>query len=386
MDILLGGHKWARRSYGFDEVSVACGSTTTDPDDTDTSFSLGPFDFRIPILASAMDGAVSPSVCQLMGRLGGLAVLNLEGLFTRHADYQAQLDRVIGASQDEVVPLLQSLYREPVKPDLAAERVREIKADGTVSAASVTPAAFATAGKAVLEAGLDMLVIQSTVTSAHHLSQKGSAVGIADICRNSGVPVVVGNVVTYEGAYALMEAGAAAILVGIGPGAACTTRRVCGVGVPQVTAVADAAAARDDFYSLTGRRVAVIADGGMRTGGDVVKAIAAGSDAVMIGSPIAACAEAPGRGWHWGMATAHQGLPRGTRIRVGELGPLEQILYGPAKSDDGTMNFIGALKVAMGYCGKRTIREMQTADLVVAPAIPTEGKAQQRAQKVGQGS
>lgn len=386
MDILLGGHKWARRSYGFDEVSVACGSTTTDPDDTDTSFSLGPYTFRIPVLASAMDGAVSPSVCQTLGKLGGLAVLNLEGLFTKHADYQAQFDRVISAPQEEVVPLLQQLYREPVKPDLVAARVREIKDKGTVAAASVTPAGFHAVGKPALDAGLDVLVIQSTVTSAHHRSTRGQAVEISEICRGCGVPVIVGNVVNYEGAYALMEAGATAVLVGIGPGAACTTRRVCGVGVPQVTAVADAAAARDDFYSVTGTRVGIIADGGMRTGGDIVKAIVAGADAVMIGSPIAACSEAPGRGWHWGMATAHQGLPRGTRIRVGDLGSLEKILYGPARSDDGTMNFIGALKVAMGYCGKLSIRELQTAEMVVAPAIPTEGKAQQRAQKVGQGS
>lgn len=386
MQILLGGHKWARRSYGFDEVSVACGSVTIDPADTDTSFFIGPHKFGIPVLASAMDGAVSPHMCQVMGKLGGLAVLNLEGLFTKYEDYEAQFDRVIHAPQEEVVELLQGIYREPVKPALAAQRVREIKADGTLAAASVTPAAFDTVGKAALEAGLDILVIQSTVTSARHISASGQSLSISELCANCGVPVVVGNVVSYEGAYTMMEAGADALLVGVGPGAACTTRRVCGVGVPQITAVADAAAARDDYYSRTGKRVTIVADGGMRTGGDIVKAIVAGADAVMIGSPIAAAAEAPGRGWHWGMATSHQGLPRGTRIRVGELGPLEQILFGPARSDDGTMNFITALKVAMGYCGKRTIGEMQSAEMVVAPAIPSEGKAQQRAQKVGQGS
>lgn len=386
MQILVGGHKWARQSYGFDEVSVACGATTVDPDDTDTSFSIGPHTFRIPILASAMDAAVDPAMCELMGRLGGLAVLNLEGLFTRYEDYQTQFQRVIESSQDNVVPLLQSLYREPIRPDLAAARVTEIKKSGALAAASVTPAGFETVGKAALVAGLDILVIQSTVTSANHTSSKGRSISIADICANSSVPVIVGNTVNYEGTYALMEAGADAVLVGIGPGAACTTRRVCGIGVPQVTAVADSAAARDDYYSRTGKRVTIIADGGMRTGGDIVKAIVAGADAVMIGSPIAGSEEAPGKGWHWGMATAHQGLPRGTRIKVGAQAPLEQILYGPARSDDGTMNFITALKVAMGYCGKRSIAEMQSAELVVAPSIPTEGKAAQRAQKVGQGS
>lgn len=386
MQILLGGHKWARRSYGFDEVSVACGSVTVDPNDTDTSFTIGPHTFRIPFLASAMDGAVSPRVCQIMGRLGGLAVLNLEGLFTRYENTDEQLDRIVSAPQEEVVSLLQSIYREPVKPELVAQRVREIKEDGTLAAASVTPAAFDTVGRAALEAGLDILVIQSTVTSANHYSSQGVSLSIRDLCDSAQVPVVVGNVVNYEGALSLMEAGADAVLVGVGPGAACTTRRVCGIGVPQVTAVADAAAARDDYYSRTGKRVTVIADGGMRTGGDIVKAIVAGADAVMIGSPIAAAAEAPGRGWHWGMATSHPGLPRGTRIRVGEMGTLEQILFGPARSDDGTMNFVTALKVAMGYCGKRTIPEMQTAEMVIAPAIPSEGKAHQRAQKVGQGT
>jgi len=386
LDVLIGGHKRARRAYGFDEVSVAPGAATIDPNDADTSFSIGPHQFKIPILASAMDGAVSPLVCQVLGKLGGLAVLNLEGLFTRFDDYQAQLDRVVNASQENVVPLLQGIYREPVKPELVAARVKEIKADGTLAAGAVAPAGFDTAGRAALEAGLDILVITSTVTSAHHYSSTGKSLSISDLCSKSNVPVIVGNVVTYEAAYALMEAGASAVLVGVGPGAACTTRRVCGTGVPQVTAVADAAAARDDFYSRTGRRVTIIADGGMRTGGDVVKAIAAGGDAVMIGSPIASSEEAPGRGWHWGMATSHPGLPRGTRVHVGQRGSLEQILFGPAKSDDGTMNFITALKLAMSYCGKRSIREMQTAELVVAPAIPSEGKAYQRAQKVGQGT
>lgn len=383
---LLGGHKWARRSYGFDEVSVACGSSTIDPEDTDTSFSIGDITFRIPVLASAMDGAVSPSLCQTMGRLGGLAVLNLEGIFTRYENDQEILDKITSVPQEEVVPLLQQLYKEPIKPELVRKRVAEIKADGSIAAASITPAGFSTVAPPALEAGLDIMVIQSTVTSASHFSSKGSSLNIADLCSGSPVPVIVGNVVNYEGALSLMKAGADAILVGVGPGAACTTRRVCGIGVPQITAVADSAAARDDFYSGTGKRVTIIADGGMRTGGDIVKAIVAGADAVMIGSPIAASAEAPGKGYHWGMATSHAGLPRGTRIKVGQLGSLEQILYGPAKSDDGTMNFITALKVAMGYCGKRTIPDMQTADMVVAPAIPSEGKAHQRAQKVGQGS
>ncbi|MBI2842206.1 MAG: GuaB3 family IMP dehydrogenase-related protein [Armatimonadetes bacterium] len=384
MEINVGGRKVARRSYGFDEVAVVPAAVSIDVTDVDTGWQLGDRSFPIPIIASAMDGVADPRLAVELGRLGGLAVINLEGVQTRYEDADAAIRKIIEADKDTVISLIQQMYLEPIKPELIERRIKEIKAGGQLAAVSAIPAAAKNYSDVIFGAGADIMVIQSTVTTVEFISSRNGAVSISDFCRNSPVPVIVGNVVSYDGAMSLMEAGADAVLSGVGPGAACTTRKVCGIGVPQITATADAAAARDDFEARTGKYVPVIADGGMRTGGDIIKAIVAGADAVMIGSPIAATEEAPGKGYHWGMATSHPGLPRGTRVQVGIKGPLEQILFGPARTDDGTMNFIGALKLAMSYCGARTIKDMQKAELVVAPSLPTEGKTAQRAQAVGQ--
>lgn len=384
MEVELGGNKRARITYGFDEVAVVPGTKSIDPADVDTTWTLGDLRFAVPVLASAMDGAVGPELVVEMGRLGGLAVLNLEGVFTRYDDPEAAIGAIIAEPPETVVSVIQEVYRAPVRPELIAKRVRLMKSHGYPVAVSATPVGAVEYAPAAVDAGADVFVIQATVTSIEHRSELNVSVRIADFCKSSKVPVIVGNVCSYAGAMSLMEAGADAVLVGVGPGAACTTRKVCGIGVPQVTATADAAAARDDFEKRTGKRVAVVCDGGMRTGGDVVKAIVSGADAVMIGSPIAMASEAPGKGYHWGMSTSHAGLPRGTRIHVGTKGSLEQILFGPARQDDGTLNLVGALRLAMSYCGAANIREMQQAEMVVAPALPTEGKAQQRAQGVGQ--
>ncbi|MDO8684472.1 MAG: GuaB3 family IMP dehydrogenase-related protein [Armatimonadota bacterium] len=384
MEVDVGGKKKARRAYGFDEVAVVPSTTSVDVADTDTGWYIRDMCFPIPILASAMDGAVDPRLAAEMTRLGGLAALNLEGVHSRYENPQAAIDKIISADPEGVIPIIQKIYQEPVKAELAARTVKTMKAAGAKVAVSATPVVARQLAKSVFDAGADIFVIQSTVTAVEYISSTTSGVSISDFCRNSPIPVIVGNSVDYNSTIALMRAGAAAVLVGVGPGAACTTRKVCGIGVPQVTATADAAAARDDFEAETGKYVPIITDGGMRTGGDIVKAIVSGADAVMIGSPIAGAAEAPGKGYHWGMSTFHPGLPRGTRIKVGISGSLEEILFGPAKTDNGTMNLIGALKLAMSYCGSRTIRDLQKAELIIAPALPMEGKTQQRAQGVGQ--
>lgn len=384
MVLLIGGKREARRAYGLDELALAPGRIAVDPDDTDVSLPIGSLKLDIPILASAMDGAVDVALACEMSRLGGLAVLNGEGLQTRYENPAEQITRIIEAPADGVVPLIQSVYREPVREDLIAQRVREIKAQGARAVLSFTPLGIKYATVAI-EAGADGIVIQSSATTAQFKSSKGSDFDLAEICGKSPVPVIIGNCCNYEGTLSLMEAGAAAVLVGVGPGAACTTRRVLGLGVPQGTAIADAASARDDYHEKTGRYVPVIADGGLRNGGDVCKAIACGADGVMMGQPIAGCLEAPGKGYHWGMATSSAGLPRGTRIKVGQSNHLEKILLGPATRDDGTMNFVGALRLGMGSCGVLTIREMQHAELLIAPALQTEGKRQQFDQHVGQG-
>jgi IMP dehydrogenase len=384
LEVDVGGKKKARQSYGFDEVAVVPAAVSIDVADVDTSWYVGDDCFRLPILAAAMDGVVDPHLAVLMGQLGGLGVLNLEGLQTRYQDADAAIREIVEADQGSVVPLVQKLYQEPIKPELIERRIRQIKDSGQLAAVSATPGKAKKLIGSILGAGADIVVIQSTVTTAEFISSRNESVSIADFCKSSPVPVMVGNCVTYEGAISLMEAGGDAVLIGVGPGAACTTRKVCGIGVPQITATADGAAARDDFEARTGKYVPIIADGGMRTGGDIVKAIVAGADAVMIGSPIAATREAPGKGCHWGMATSHPGLPRGTRVQVGIKCALEELLYGPATTDDGTMNLVGALKLAMSYCGARTIKDMHKAELVVAPSLPTEGKMAQRAQGVGQ--
>ncbi|MDQ3813082.1 MAG: GuaB3 family IMP dehydrogenase-related protein [Armatimonadota bacterium] len=382
--MLIGGKREARRTYGLDELALAAGVVTVDPDDVQIGLEIGALKLEIPFLASAMDGAVDVRLAVEMSRLGGLAVLNGEGLQTRYDNPAEAIQQIINEPVESVVPLIQQLYRQPVREDLVARRVREIKEQGGRAVLSFTPLGVRYASIA-MEAGVDAVIVQSTVTTVEHRSSKAPGIDLCRFCTESKVPVIIGNSVTYEGTLALMEAGAAAVLVGVGPGAACTTRRVLGVGVPQGTAVADAAAARDDYQGQSGRYVPVIADGGLRTGGDVCKVIACGADGVMMGQPIAGSLEAPGQGYHWGMATSSLGLPRGTRIKVGQSASLEQILLGPATKDDGTMNFVGALKLGMGTCGAATIKEMQQAELLIAPVLQSEGKRQQIDQRVGQG-
>lgn len=384
MAIDVGGRKKARRAYGFDEVAVVPSAVSIDVADVDTSWNIGDKCFPIPVMASAMDGVADPRLAIEFGKLGGLAVINIEGVQGRYEDAESVIQKIIEADPDGVIPLIQKIYQEPIKPELIAKRIKQVKDAGQLAVVGATPMGMKRYAETIFGAGADFAAIQSSVTSAKFISSSGEGMDLADFCKISPIPVLIGNCVSYEAALSYMEAGCAAVFVGVGPGSACTTRKVCGIGVPQITATADAAAARDDFEEKTGKYVPVIADGGMRTGGDIVKAIVAGADAVMIGSPVAATAEAPGKGFHWGMATSSPGLPRGTRVHVGINGTLEELLFGPAKTDNGTMNFIGALKFAMSYCGARTIKEMQQAELVIAPTLPSEGKTAQRAQGVGQ--
>jgi IMP dehydrogenase len=383
--IVLGGYKKARRVYGFDDVALKPSGLQIDPRDVDPSWCVGKHRFKLPIVAAALDAAVSPKVAAEMTRLGGLAVLNLDGLQTRYEDADAALQSIADASCANIVEFIQKMYREPVKPDLVAKRVRQIKELGGIAAVSTIPSNAPEFGRIAVEAGADIFVVQSTVASVRFESTHVPSVDLKKFCCDSPIPVIIGNVVGYREALELMDAGAAAILVGVGPGAICTTRRVLGLGIPQATAIADCAAARDDYAKEGGKYIPIIADGGMRTGGDIAKAIACGADALMLGSSIAASAEAPAPGFSWGMATSSADLPRGTRIQTNVVGTLEEILLGPAHKDDGTMNLVGALKLAMSNCGARTIAEMQQAELVIAPAIQTEGKHLQRAQQVGQG-
>jgi IMP dehydrogenase len=384
--IQLGGKRTVRRAYGIDEIALVPGGRTVDPEVTDSRWSLGGIDREIPIIASAMDGVVDVAMAVELSRLGSLGVLNLEGVQTRYEDPNPALDRIAAVGKEDFVPLMQELYSQPVQEELIRRRIAEIREQGGIAAVSATPAAALRFGKAVAEAGADLFFVQATVVSTEHIGPEGrERLDLATLCRDMGVPVVIGNCVTYDVALELMRAGAAGVLVGIGPGAACTSRGVLGVGIPQATAVADCAAARDDYERETGRRVPVIADGGIVTGGDICKCIACGADAVMIGSPIARAAEAPGRGFHWGMATPSPVLPRGTRISVGTTGSLEKILRGPASLDDGTQNLLGALKTSMGTLGARTLREMQQVEVVVAPSLLTEGKVYQKAQQLGMG-
>jgi len=383
--ITLGGNKKARRAYGFDEVALVPSALSVDPRDVDTTWALGRHRFAIPIVASAMDAAVNPRVAVEMTRLGGFAVLNGEGLQTRYDDAEGILQEIAEAGAEGIIERMQKLYTAPVREDLVARRIQEIKAGGGFAAlASIPPTAPRLAAIAV-EAGADLFVVSSQVATARHYSTHAETVDLAQFCRDSPVPVMVGNCVSFQAATELMEAGASALLVGVGPGAICTTRTVLGVGVPQVTAVADCAAARDAYHARTGRYVPLLADGGIKNGGDLAKAIAAGADAVMLGSSVAAASEAPAPGYSWGMAMSNADLPRGTRIKVNVMGTLREILLGPARRDDGTMNLVGALRLSMATCGAKTIAEMQQAEMVVAPQIQTEGKSMQRAQHVGQG-
>ena len=386
MDIQIGRGKTARRAYGIDEIALVPGNRTLDPSLADTKWRIGNIEREIPIIASAMDGVVDVRMAVGLSKLGALGVLNLEGVQTRYANPEPILDRIATVGKDEFVGLMQELYAEPIKAELITQRIQEIKQQGGIAAVSTTPIGASKFASVVASSGADLLFVQATVVSTAHLSPDSvMPLDLASFCQDMPMPVLLGNCVTYEVTLNLMKAGAAGVLVGIGPGAACTSRGVLGVGVPQATAVADCAAARDDFFLETGKYVPVIADGGLITGGDICKCIACGADGVMIGSPFARAAEAPGRGFHWGMATPSPVLPRGTRIRVGTTGSLKQILRGPAGLDDGTHNLLGALKTSMGTLGAKNLKEMQQVEVIIAPSLLTEGKVYQKAQQLGMG-
>ena len=374
--------KEIRRAYGFDEVAIVPGSMTINPEQTSTEMKLGGLSFDIPILASAMDAVVSPSFAICMDKLGGLAVMNLEGVQSRYDDPSEALTSIIKADPTEVTSVLQKVYSAPIKEELIGKRVEAIKATGSKCAISTTPQNTKRLAPIALEAGADILVVQSTVTTARHASKSYKGLVFSELLETVKVPVIVGNCVTYDVALELMETGIDAILIGVGPGAACTTREVVGVGIPQVTATLECSAAREEYYKRTGRYVAVITDGGIRTGGDLCKAIVSGADGVMIGTPMAQAKEAPGQGFNWGMASPHPALPRGTRINVGLKGTLKEILFGPSSVTNGTMNLVNALSICMGMVGAADIRALQQAEMVVAPAIKTEGKIFQIAKSI----
>lgn len=382
---LLGLGRPVRRTYSLDDIALAPAASTLDPDDVDYSWRVGPHTLRLPFVASAMDSVVDVRLAVEMAALGGLAVLNLEGLATRYDDPEVPLAEIAAATPDQVVGVLQRLYRAPIDDALIAKRIRAIKSAGALCAVSMTPAATARLAPVAEEAGADLLLVQSTVITEEHRSAGGRTVSLRALTARARVPIMAGNCVGYHAALGLLEAGVAAVFVGVGPGAACTSRKVLGIGVPQATAICDVAAARDEFARRTGTYVPIVADGGIAVGGDVAKALACGADAVMLGSALARAQEAPGHGFHWGMATPHAALPRGTRIRVGTTGSLRQVLLGPAGVDDGSHNLAEALRTAMGLCGAATIRQMHGAEIVIAPTLGTEGKAAQFSQKVGQG-
>jgi IMP dehydrogenase len=385
MAFFIGRDREARRAYGFDEVAIVPGDVTVDPEDTRTDTAIGGLKLKIPFVASAMDGTVDVKFAVAMGRQGGLAVLNLEGLHTRYAKPEDAYEEISKTSPEDAPRVLQKIYSKPIQEDLIAERVREIKQGGAPAAVSCVPKNAAKFGAIAAKAGADAFIVQGTVATARYESSKGKMLDLAGLCKSIKIPVVIGNVVTYSAALELMETGCSGILVGVGPGAACTSRGVLGIGVPQITSTVDCAAARDFYMKRSGRHVAIITDGGMTNSGDVCKAFAAGADLVMMGSTFARAKEAPGRGYHWGMAMPDRYLPRGTRIFVGTKSTLEEILYGPATQEEGIQNFVGALRTCMGYVGARTIKEFQLAELILAPEIKHEGKLFQQAQKVGMG-
>jgi IMP dehydrogenase len=369
-----------RRAYSFDEVAIVPGDITINPDQTNIDLKIADFTFPVPIMAAAMDAVTDVNMAIRLGKLGGLAVLNLEGVQTRYDNPDEVLDEIARASVGEVTPLMQKVYSEPIKEKLIGERIEAIRKGGAVCAVSVAPANTKRFAAVAAEARADILFVQSTVTTAKHVSKSYKGLVFTELCKSVPMPVVVGNCVSYSACMELMKTGVSAVLVGVGPGAACTTRQVLGVGVPQITATMDCAAARDDYKRQSGKYVALITDGGFRNGGDLCKAIAAGADAVMIGSIFAQTKGAPGRGYHWGMAHPHPALPRGTRIKVGTTGTLEQVLFGPTSVTDGSQNLVGALRTAMGVCGAVNIKEMHKAEMVIAPAITTEGKTWQMSQ------
>ncbi|MSW28338.1 MAG: GuaB3 family IMP dehydrogenase-related protein, partial [Actinobacteria bacterium] len=385
VEIEIGIGKSGRRAYGFDDIAIVPSRRTRDPEDVDVSWDLDAFSFDLPFMASAMDGVVSPATAIEIGRLGGVACLNLEGLWTRYEDTDSILEEISHLDAEKATARMQQVYMEPVKEELIVRRIREIKDAGAVACASLTPQRVEQFASFVLEAELDILVIQGTVVSAEHVSKHPDRqpLNLKKFIREFDLPIIVGGCASYSTALHLMRTGAVGVLVGVGPGHACTSRGVLGIGVPQATAIADAAGARIRHLDETGVYVHVIADGGMRTGGDVAKAIACGADAVMIGSPLASAHEAPGRGYHWGMATFHPTLPRGARIYAGQKATLEEIVLGPAHENDGTLNLFGALRTSMATTGYETVKEFQKAEVMVAPALQTEGKSLQRAQGIG---
>jgi IMP dehydrogenase len=374
--------KEIERTYGFDEVSLVPGDVTINPDQTNIDFTVRDYTLSIPILASAMDAIVDPTFAIKLSKFGGLAVLNLEGVQTRYENPDEVLNQITQTPEKKVTALLQKIYSKPIKEKLISQRIGAIKQAGAICAVSVTPANTKRLAPIAKDAGMDILVVQSTVTTARHISKSYRGLILPELCQQMSLPIIVGNCCTYSAALELMRTEIDGILVGVGPGAACTTREVIGVGVPQITATLHCAAARETYLKESGKYVAVITDGGIRTGGDLCKAFAAGADAVMIGSPLAQATEAPGKGYHWGMSHSHPALPRGTRIKVGTTASLEQILFGPTSVTNGTQNLVGALRTGMGVCSARTIKEMHKVKMVIAPSIKTEGKYFQATQNI----
>ena len=381
----IGIGRRARRCYGFDEVALVPGSVTINPHEVDTTWTIVDKTYQVPILAAAMDGVVDVKFAIAMGKLGGLAVLNLDGIQTRYDNPDEVLESIAKASPEEATKLVQSVYLKPVKEKLIAKRIRDIKSHKVPAVVSCIPQNAKQFSAIAEKAGCDIFVVQSTVATIKHISTEYKVLDLHKFCNESKIPIILGNCVTYDVAFELMEAGAAGLLVGVGPGAACTTRGVLGIGVPQITVTVDAAAARDYYFKRRGKYIPIITDGGMRIGGEICKAFAAGADAVMVGSSFARAKEAPGRGYHWGMATSHANLPRGTRVQVKTTGTLKEILFGPAKVDDGSQNLMGALKTSMGSLGVANIQQMHDVEMIIAPSIQTEGKVFQVGQRVGMG-
>lgn len=381
----IGHGRKARRAYGFDEIAIVPGAVTINPSEVEIHWELAEQRYELPIMAAAMDGVVDPDFAIAMGKMGGLAILNLEGVWFRYDDPREILSEIAAATPERATELVQQLYQPPIREELISKRVEYIKKAGVPVVVSSIPQKADRSAALCEEAGCDVFIVQSTVSTVRHISSEYKMLDIADLCKRTKMAVMVGNCVTYETSMELMEAGPDAVIIGIGPGAACTSRGVLGIGVPQVTATVDGAAARDEFYKRTGKYVPIITDGGMNVGGDICKAFASGADAVIVGSAFAKAKEAPGGGFHWGMATPHANLPRGTRVKVGTTGSLEEILFGPAHLDDGSQNLIGALRTCMGSIGAANLKELQRAELVIAPAIKTEGKIFQAAQKIGMG-
>ncbi|MCM8818600.1 MAG: GuaB3 family IMP dehydrogenase-related protein [Candidatus Omnitrophica bacterium] len=382
MAMWIGINRKARVCYGFDDISLVPGNITLNPEEVDITTQIGPYKLNIPIFAAAMDGVVDPKFAVLLGKMGGVAVLNLMGIYTRYENPYEVIEEIISSDEKKSTQIIQNVYKEPVKEELIERRIYEIKKEKVICAVSCIPQYAERYLDIAENSGVDIFVVQSTVTTAKHISSKYKPLDLYSFCKKAKVPIIVGNCVTFEVAYELIETGISGILVGIGPGAACTTREVLGIGVPQVTATADCTAARDFYFKKTGRYVPIITDGGMVTSGDICKAFACGSDAVMIGSALVKAVESPGKGYHWGMATSDENLPRGTRIKVGTYGTLKEILFGPAKVDDGSQNLIGALRLSMASLGAKNLKEMQLVEIAIAPSVKTEGKIYQSVKKL----